>query len=437
MKKLYLIFVSALIILAWTVDWPRFFFPGLETYIRWGSLVVPLAGLLIFGRKLARPVPAQIHIGFFGVLFCIFLSAVFNGIDMGQVIHITRLILCYLSIYTYLRVATNIDDLFLIFKTIQLSCLFICVSSLLLFWTDPAAAVNGRLTGISWEPNFIGYISMLLVGLTTVADNSLYSRIFSTLCVAVALWASILTEGSLAIATIGLYLASIALFYGLRASFYPRAQAHLLRWRLLYLACAATLLFPLISVFSDRLAISNALYDDRSSLARYFAWSTSWDRFLSNPFVGAGYGVQTEIDSETALLYSHSVIMDFLGTTGSLGLVAFVLMMIHCVGMAQKAPLVAVASNQKVAYVLNSSCGVIYATLMYSSVEAGLQLMPQSWLLLWCSVGSLAFILQPVVVKKVRLRFTPSVTVHPASSLPNAAIRQRPGGLSEVEGRGV
>lgn len=386
---------------AWTVNWPHLVMPGLETYLRWSAIFFPVVLLIAFGSKAKARVPLQLTVVGLAYLATVLISSATGGLSSYEAYNILRLAMAFGFLYYTAFVLSSEASLKLALNQLRISIFLVCVISLLFWVTGAGILPNGRLRGICSEPNLLGFVAMMTAAMACGPVRNQRERVLNLSMYAAALGTAYLTQGALAIVTVVALGTSVILFYMARAADVAWTTVMLWRTRGVLTVGFLALFAPLaVFVFSQE-TVRNAVFDDLATGERYLAWSTAANRFLANPWLGAGYSVQTELNLQNSLLYAHSAIIDHLGSVGLIGAGLFVAMVLLVTIYSASAVRRAVASrNYPAIRIADTCCLCLFALLAFSTVEAGLQIMPISWVLLWTVAGGAIVLLEPASKKQ-------------------------------------
>jgi len=228
---------------------------------------------------------------------------------------------------------------------------------------------RGRLFGVSWHPNALTLVAATLCAVMLFAP--LRSRFWSGAGFIAGAWAVVLSDSLLGIVTVLTAVAGklIQKWLGGRAA--------------IVFLVGSTIFW----VFAP-LAIALLMQDyrswfglvDRSTFQRLVIWHDALRTFLAHPLLGIGFAYEQsfyDLISVVTFYYSHSVTLTYLRTTGVAGLLAIGLLIVHVTGI----------SGRNAGRGDWFSFSLLFPVLMMSSVEAGLQQMPISWILFWLAVG--------------------------------------------------
>lgn len=243
---------------------------------------------------------------------------------------------------------------------------------------------GGRAYGVTAHPNILGLLSAIFA-LTPSARSREKVLSWRGLCrYGVGLVGVMLSQSLICFLIIGAGTAIAVLSYAWRASARNRAR--------FWLGVACFLLawsVPLVWVSLPSNVALGLIQGDYSSLERHYVWHESLQRFLRNPLFGDGFANVISYVREYradigSLRYSHSFALWYLATTGAVGIVlisGLVFLVVATIGRALRTPRTPTSFSD--GWMLATAFGV----LMFSSVEAGLQLMTLSWILFWCVAG--------------------------------------------------
>jgi len=229
--------------------------------------------------------------------------------------------------------------------------------------------IEGRLYGVSWHPNALTLGASTLCSICLLSPPT--SRLWSTVCFAVGAWAVALSDSLLGIVMVSATAAASLL----RLWFGPRSAVMALMATAIILIAAP----PIIAaVVSDNLSWFGLV--DLSTFQRLVIWKDAAQDFLAQPVLGTGFaGGQSVYDfrSLVTVNYSHSVVLTYLRTTGLVGFVSILALIIHVTLHTVRS-----SANDDL-----FPLAILFPALAMSSVEAGLQQMPLSWILFWLAAG--------------------------------------------------
>lgn len=397
----------------WIVDLPRYFGSGPETLLRWGSLALPSILALLGSRsRLPRRTPVSIISSVSAFIFILLVTILVTDVTGPGYVELARVIL---SIGVLAYVAKNFQDNTSANQLIKLLgdvLLTVCVLSLAAQYLDPLSVKAGRLRGITPHTNILGLACAIGVAVCC-SDFSRKGKIFNIFQISLYVFTAFLTQSStcelicisiIALRSLELFLIKIGV---------QRRSALTIVSNSAWIISVLSLFTPFAFMLLGRNAAINAFRYDPATLERYYAWRTSLDNFTAHPILGTGYGsglalYETSQKEVTVLRYSHSVILTYLGTTGIVGCIALLSVVLFCMMTVSRAAKTNAPDTNGAA---RTAIFLLFSIVMFSSVEAGLQLMPVSWCVLWLAVG--LALQKPLVEKKVRLVSSPFVTARP------------------------
>ncbi len=386
---------------AWAVNWYAVI-PGLETYLRWSSMLLPLVLIIAFGRNHSNRPSTILAIAGLIYFTVVILSSSLGGLSSYEGTNVARLLLSFSFLYYVTRVLGAERNIAISLIQLKYCAFILCGLSLILWLFGEGFSANGRLYGVGSEPNLLGFVCMVLAATCCATWGGKRSRFLNFAMYAVALGTAYLTAGILALATVLALGASVVAFYLARISHVRLPVIIMWRTRAVTMIGCALLFAPLTLFMFGQQTIRDALFGNLSSMERVLAWSTAIDRFFANPWLGAGYSARTELNLTHSLMYAHSAIIDHMGSVGLIGTVLFVAMVFivcaHAIdavrsGLAHR-HLPTIGSAE-------TCCLILFAILAYSSVEAGLQILPISWVLFWVVAGATLVLLKPAPKEKV------------------------------------
>lgn len=229
--------------------------------------------------------------------------------------------------------------------------------------------IGGRLFGITWHPNTLALASSILCAIAFLAGRRI--GVASLLLFGLGAWTVFLTESLIG----GLIVAAVVVATVLQRWISARLGV---LWLIAF--GVAGLLTPLAVAASATDYLSLYRIVDASSFERLGIWSNSLRAFVTHPVLGTGFAASQSIydlGSASSYYYSHSLVLNYLRTTGIIGLAAIVLLLLKVTSMS--------VENSRRGSMLAMS--ILFPVLMFSTVEAGLQQMPISWVMFWLAAG--------------------------------------------------
>lgn len=390
----------ALNLAVWLIDIPRLIFPGSETLIRWGLYaIIPI--ILTFHLKpnaYARS-PVTWLFGLF-VLVSVFNAALTLADAPGSAAYALRITLAFLL---FLLVCYSPAASRAAMESVVFVCATVAVLSLFTSLLVSDAVVQNRLRGLTPHPNVLGLSgSLAIAGLLDRASlSSVKGAVFVSVVIALC-WVVVLTQSAIALITIIVLIAANA-FGALAAAIGARDASKKLPAHLIWLGAAACAIPPVLTFGLPAQKIIDFSGSDLANIERVYAWKHSASVFSAHPIFGSGVSASLDVVSEGyqragALLYSHSVALHHLRTTGLVGasalLFALVGAMVSIGRASAKTP-----RGARAAY-------IAFALLMFSAVEAGLQGSQASWIALYVLCGTALTGVKPVLKKGTLLRRT-------------------------------
>jgi hypothetical protein len=229
--------------------------------------------------------------------------------------------------------------------------------------------LEGRLYGVSWHPNALTLSAATLCSICLLSPPP--SRVWSIACFLAGGWAVVLSDSLLGIVMVG----TVAAASLVRGWLGPRSAVVVL-----VTVAAVLIASPLVvvTVVADNVSWFGLV--DLSTFQRLVIWRNAAQDFLAQPLLGTGFADGQSVYDFRSLVtvnYSHSVILTYLRTTGLIGFTAIAALIIH----------VTLRSVRSTSTGDLSSIAILFPALAMSSVEAGLQQMPLSWILFWIAAG--------------------------------------------------
>jgi len=395
----------AILAASWILN-PRYFgYFGSEGLFRWGALLAcAVSALLLTPTSFYR---TKLFWAFCGVLLAAGLSIVAAGLSRDSIADFVRMALLITVVPLVMqgaRTTRGIQDDFLLILTATV------VASLALHFVDSRATVSGRLLGITAHPNDLALLAAASAIIPPVVPLAPIRGFAFTLRFVASVWVVVLTESLMGILiVVGWYVAHL-LSAMLTATVLRREKYSLTVFYVLSVLATVMILAPLPIALLDSEVAFTLFHMDESSYIRYRLWSGAISVFSEYPLTGSGFGTTQYGYSirgvEGEYGYSHSVILNYLSTTGMIGLTAIVCLIFSVSRIVGQHPVEKTLSDRK-----RLVSALFFSVLMFSSMEAGLQQMPLSWIVLWLCVG-LALSAQSTEV----------ATVTRQSGLPQAAL---------------
>lgn len=390
--------IVALNLAAWLIDIPRLASPGTETPVRWGLyLVIPLA--LAFYFKPQAYVRSLIVWGFALFLLISVSSAILTlGEAPGAGAYALRMSLVF---FLLLLVCHSSDSARASIDAVVFVCATVALLSLVATATLSDAFFQGRLRGLTPHPNILGFCCALAIGglLGRAGVSSVRSAFFAVIVIAL-FWIATLTQSMIGLITIAaLFIASG--FRTMAVAIEANGISKKVPSRLIWLGAAACMVPPLLTFGLSTQQLLSLSGNDLSNIERVYAWKHSARVFSQQPIFGTGVAASLNVVSEgyqraAALLYSHSVALHHLRTTGLIGASALALALVAAMSAISRASEKSAGGGQL--------ANMTFAVLMFSAVEAGLQGSQASWIVLYVLCGAALAGMQPPPKKGPLLR---------------------------------
>lgn len=390
----------ALNLTAWLIDIPRLTFPGLETPIRWG-LYATIPFVLVFHLKPSAYAqsPVAWTFGLF-LIVNVFSAATQFAESPGSVAFALRMTLAFLLLLLvcYSPTASRAS-----LNTVILVCAIVSITSLftLPFLSD--SVIQNRFRGLTPHPNVLGLSSALAIaGLIGRARFSSVIGIIHISILALLCWIALLTKSEIASITVIALLVANTFRLLLGAIGAPNASKKV-PGQLAWLGAAACIMPPVLTFVLPAQVIINFSGNDLANIERVYAWKLSANTFSMHPIFGEGVSNSIQVVSEgyqraSNLLYSHSVALHHLRTTGLVGTFMLTLALVLALRLIIRAS-AKTTKGVEAAY-------MIFAVLMFSAVEAGLQGSQASWIVLYVLCGTALTGVQPILKEGTLLRRT-------------------------------
>jgi O-antigen ligase len=280
-------------------------------------------------------------------------------------------------------------------------------ASLLLAVIDDRVFVLGRLEGVTMHPNVLALVAAVFAILPEDSEGRA-PRLRRLLRLAAGGATVILTQSLLGFAILVIWVLAQAGGWVLgRLTAVHAQQATRL---LLVSAVCVFLITPFITTQVDLNDVLRLVADDPSQVIRVKLWHSAWLTLLDNPVLGSGFG-SLDLVTDHEFAYSHSVVMDYLRSTGILGGMAMLLLLYQVIRATFALPM---EDTGLVAPNIPVALPIAFAIIMFSSAEAGLQQLPLSWVMLWFAVGFGVWTTKPSVEKVGGLAAAKIVAAHHA-----------------------
>ena len=352
-------------LVTWIVD-PAFVgLVGQEGLFRWGALLV--VAVLAVGTRSARRFLCSRTFFLQAVFVSAMLASTFVASSDAGYLEVLRLApICLVApLAVEIASAGNRER----FKALIIGTLMAIATASIVAGYFGGRIIEGRLYGVSWHPNALTLSASTLCSICLLSPPP--SRLWSTVCFAVGAWAVALSDSLLGIVMVST-AAAASLF---RLWLGPRSAV-------MALMATATILIaapPIIAaVFSDNLSWFGLV--DLSTFQRLVIWKDAAQDFLTQPALGTGFADGQSVYDFRSLVtvnYSHSVVLTYLRTTGLVGFVSILALIIHVTLRTVRS-----SANDDLL-----PLAILFPALAMSSVEAGLQQMPLSWILFWLAAG--------------------------------------------------
>lgn len=396
--------VVGLNLAAWLIDIPRMTIPGLESLIRWGLYaIIPIA--LMFHTTINALTRSPI-IWIFGLFVLVnVLSAALTYVGAPAAVAYalrTTLLFLLLPLVRYSS-ATSRDSL----EFVVLVCATVALLSLVTSELVSDAAVQHRLRGLTPHPNILGFAcSLAIAGLLGRVRFSSINGVLIALIVISLCWTVVLTQSGIALITVVVLIASKAVA-ALASAVGARDASRRLPGHLIWVGAVACAIPPVLAFGLPARGIIDLLGGDLANIERVYAWKHSATVFTTHPIFGGGVSTSLDVVSEGyqragTLLYSHSVVLHHLRTTGLVGASALTL--------ALGAAMIAIGRASAKTAIGATTAYMAFAVLMFSAVEAGLQGSQASWIVLYVLCGTVLTGAQPILKEGPLLRRTPNGT---------------------------
>lgn len=253
-----------------------------------------------------------------------------------------------------------------------------------------------RLTGFTFHPNILGYISAVLICFGTmkllVIKNTSGEKLF---------WSGVIVVSAYVLYEADSRTGMLSAFLGLGVLFLKKylldgARNDTLGFAIsvvLVLATMAALVSPLLTALGIFSFHDDTARYELSTLARINLWNIGWSDFLQYPVAGIGLGTTITSQTtarfiETDLPYFHSVLINYLATTGVIGSLG-VLMMIFVteikVFMARNSFPIGSAEFAQNEEQLQFCVTSMVVTLVFSITEGALQGIYPTFLMFFLS----------------------------------------------------
>lgn len=350
---------------AWIVDPAVVGLVGQEGLFRWGALL--LVSTLALGTQAAHA---------FLVSRTFLLHAVFVGVMLASTFvanssagYLEALRLAPICLVAPLVVAINSTGNRERLKVLIVGTLMAVAAISIAAGYFGGRFFEGRLYGVSWHPNALTLSAATLCSICALSP--LPSRGWSTLCFFVGTWVVVLSDSLLGVVMVVTATAAglVRIWLGRRAAV------------VVVLTATAFLIAtpPIVAALvSDSVSWFGVV--DLSTFQRLVIWRDAAQDFLEQPVLGTGFAdgqSAYDLRSLVTVNYSHSVVLTYLRTTGLVGLVSIFALIIHVTRRTLRSS----ASDDLL------SLAILFPALAMSSVEAGLQQMPLSWILFWLATG--------------------------------------------------
>jgi hypothetical protein len=280
-------------------------------------------------------------------------------------------------------------------------------ASLLLGAFDEKVYVLGRLQGITMHPNVLALVAAVFAMLPQ-DEGGRAPQLRRWLRLAAGGATVLLTQSLLGFAMLVIWI--LAHVAGWTIGRLMSLQSQQVTRFLLVSAATVFLITPFITTQVDLNDILRLVSGDPSQVIRVQLWHSAWLTLLQNPVLGSGFG-SLDLVTEHEFAYSHSVVMDYLRSTGILGCMAMLVLLYQIVRTTFALP-----SEEANLVTPNVSVAlpIAFAIIMFSSAEAGLQQLPLSWIMLWFAVGFGVWTTKPVAEKVFDLPAPGLVAAHQA-----------------------
>jgi len=266
--------------------------------------------------------------------------------------------------------------------------------------SDVLGTSRYRLTGLTWHPNVLGYISSLTMAWSVIriaGKNESGMSKFWLLSVTIASMAAIVLADSRT-AEIAVVLGVLAAFlrpFVARAGSTPLGRL-LVIWSVIVITVLAYL-SPIGAAFSMFGGNSSNSAYELSNLIRLSLWKSGIHQFYDHPAFGNGLGSLITAGAmrydQDDLRYYHSALINYLAKDGVLGGVGFLVLIIgselRFLSALRVAALAKGGESRATSTLLDFSIVTIVVSVPFSAVEGCLQGVYPSFLLLFCAMSML------------------------------------------------